>query len=293
VAAIVGDELVLLSEVKAKSRPVIENLERSGQEIPPELERQIRARALRSLIDEKLMFVVAKLNNFEISPEEIDHAVETLAREEGVSVPEVYAAMEERGYTRNSYREQLGLQLTTMRVIDAAVRSRVSVSDDDVLEIFEERYRKVAPGMRVRLRHILLPWPAEGGREATRSQAVILRQEALAGASFALLARDYSAAPNAKDGGLAVFREGEVAPELADAVFSLEPGEISEPIETQHGVNLLQIVDRFDPASVQLEEVRDDIEAEVREKKTMGELEKWLAERREESYIEIVAADLR
>jgi parvulin-like peptidyl-prolyl isomerase len=84
-----------------------------------------------------------------------------------------------------------------------------------------------------------------------------------------------------------------VATELEPYVFGMQPGEISPPVHTSHGVNLIQVVERFDPSSVRLEDVRGALHAELFDRKTQAELRPWLEELRENRYIEVVAPELK
>ena len=70
-------------------------------------------------------------------------------------------------------------------------------------------------------------------------------------------------------------------------------GEISPPIHTRHGVNLIQVLERFDPSKVELDDVRASIRAELLERETDREFQPWIEELRENRYIEVVAPGLR
>jgi hypothetical protein len=76
-------------------------------------------------------------------------------------------------------------------------------------------------------------------------------------------------------------------------VFNAEPGSISEPIDTDHGVNLVQVGDRFDPSSVKFEDVRARLASELASQKMGPELDKFLKELRKKHYVEVVDPGLR
>ena len=296
IAGVVDDEVILLSEVEAAAAPVIAKMEARHGELAPAAYREIRIQALQALIDSKLIETAAEQLGLEGSEEDVDNAVAAIARQEGITVEEIYAAVRNEGLTRATYRRRLAQEITRMRVISAAVRSRVMVRDEEVEELFRQRYRTGRGGLHVTVRHILLPWPpktTEAQEKELRSLAEKIRTRALEGANFATLARQYSRAPSAPEGGLTVFSEGEVAPELAPYVFGMEEGEISPPIQTGYGLNLVQIVERFNPDSLELADVRDALYAEIFERKTEAELRPWLDELRENRYIEVVSPELR
>lgn len=76
----------------------------------------------------------------------------------------------------------------------------------------------------------------------TREEAEKLREEILAGKSFAEAAKEVSLCPSGKQGGdLGFFGKGQMVPEFEKAAFSLPVGEVSEPIQTQFGWHLLVV----------------------------------------------------
>jgi len=295
VAAIVGDEVVLLSEVRTALQSVLARVPR-GQTLTPEEMRQVRDSTMRNLIDEKLVMQVAKQRGVTASDEEIDAAVSGIAQEESLSADEIYAAAAEQGLPRAAYRAQLGKQITRMKIVSGSVQGRVRVSEEDVRKLYAERFGQAKPGMRIRVLHILLGVPvdaAPAAREQAHAFALKLRDEARENGDFAALARKYSTAPSAQQGGLTVFREVDAPAEIKSAVEGLKPGEITAVIVNSHGENLFQFLDRFDPASTTFEQVADKLRSELLEQRTMPEFEKWLVEVRKNRYIEVVAPELR
>ena len=295
VAAIVGDEVVLLSEVRTAMQSVAARVPKDHPLTPQEM-KQVRDNALKSLIDDRLILQVAKFQGVAASDEELDAAVNGIAEEEGISVDTIYAAAAEQGLPRPAYREQLGKQITRMKMISGSVQGRVRVSDEEVRQLYDERYGQAKPGERIRVLHILIAVPSDAppdAREKARAFAGKLRDQARQNGDFGGLARKYSGAPTAQQGGLTVFREEDAPDLIKSAVFGLKPGEITDVIENAHGENLFQFLDRFDPSTVSFEQVADKLRGELIERRTMPEFEKWLADVRKNRYVEIVAPELQ
>ena len=296
VAAIVDKDVVLLSDVELSARIAIDRIERQRGPLPPEAVQEVFKDALQNLIDTRLIMQYARRANLSALPVEIDRAVENIAADEGVTPDAVYRAAAAQGLARESYRRELGVQLTRMKVMSGAVRARVTVSDDDVQALFHERYSSQKPGMRVRARHILLPWPEQDEPEQLermRQIAEQIRERAIETGDFGALAQQYSRAPSRVDGGLTTFSREEVAPRIRDVVFELPPGEVTPVIETDHGLNIFQIVNRFDPAEVRYEDVEASLRAELVESKVKPGFEEWVGKLREHRYIEILSPELR
>ena len=64
-------------------------------------------------------------------------------------------------------------------------------------------------------------------------------------------------------------------------------GEVSPVVETEHGLNLFQILDRFDPSKISLEEVEEQLRLELTERKVEPEYEKWIDELRKQHYVHV------
>lgn len=296
VAAIVGDEVVLLSEVNIAYQSYIERLRSEGKQPSPKDMAMLRQDILQSLIDEKIVMQFAKKQNMSASDDEIDEQIKNIAAEENVTVDAIYAAAAEAGLPRKVYREQLGQQITRMRILQQAVQGKVRVSDDDVKALYAQRYGNVKPGERIRVLHILIPVPPDATpakRAEARALTEQLREQAKQSGDFGALARKYSRAPTAPQGGLTVFRESDAPPDIKAAIAGLKPGEISEVIENSHGDNLFQYLERFDPSSITYEQVADRLRAELIQEQSKPAFEKWIAEVRKGRYIEVVAPELR
>jgi peptidyl-prolyl cis-trans isomerase SurA len=295
VAVIVGDEVVLLSEVRTAMRTVMARVPK-GQTLAPEEMKQLRDSAVKTLIDDKLVMQVAKKQGMTATEEDIDGAVAGIAQEEGVDVEAIYAAAAAQGLPRELYREQLGNQITRMKVVSSSVQGRVRITDADVRALYDERFGNAKPGARIRVLHILIALPPEATpdmRAQARALAIKLRDEARESGDFGALARKYSAAPTAQQGGLTIFRESDAPPAIKAAIENLKPGEITDVIENTHGDNLFQYLDRFDPSTVTYEQAADKLRAELVERRTMPEFEKWMVEVRKGRYVEVVAPELQ
>ena len=92
-----------------------------------------------------------------------------------------------------------------------------------------------------------------------KGEAEKVHQEAAKpGADFAALARKYSLDSRTKSQGglLGEMHRGELEPELAETLFHLKPGQVSEPIESEDGIHLFRVVS----VKTGLDELRPQIE---------------------------------
>lgn len=122
-----------------------------------------------------------------------------------------------------------------------------SLSDAEVEAFYaknQERYRMVERGALKYVEWAKTPTAADTTRVTNQLEA--LRQQALAGADFAELAREYSQDPSAAQNGgdLGWFGKGQMVGPFEQAAYALKPGEISPPIKSPYGYHIIKLHER-------------------------------------------------
>ncbi len=141
-----------------------------------------------------------------------------------------------------------------------ALRSKVVVPASDIERTYNNNIEQYTSPEQVRASHILLK--TEGKDDAAvKAKAEELLKQARAGADFAELARKNSEdEASAKNGGdLDYFGRGRMVPEFDQAVFAMQPGQISDLVKTQYGYHIIKLVDKKAATTRSLAEVRQQI----------------------------------
>jgi parvulin-like peptidyl-prolyl isomerase len=158
-------------------------------------------------------------------------------------------------------RDQLG-QEVIFQLRDSVIQVDTVISDDDLRRIYEGE----APDARLRARHILLTFPQQASqaqRDSVRSLMEEIRTRVLGGGDFASLARQYSQDPGSavQGGDLGEFGRGDMVRPFEEAAFALEPGEVSDIVESPFGLHLIRLEGKEVPG---FEQVRDQFRNRVR-----------------------------
>ena len=148
--------------------------------------------------------------------------------------------------------------------VDQLPGGKPQVSDAEVQAYYEGHLKNYTTEESARARHILIAVPQGASPQvdaAAKAKAEDLLKQIRGGADFAKLAAANSDDPGSKTQGgeLGTFGRGKMVPEFEKAVFTLQPGQTSEPVKTSFGYHLIQVEART-PASVKtLAEVKSEI----------------------------------
>ena len=142
--------------------------------------------------------------------------------------------------------------------------------------------------VQTRVQHILLKTSDLFSDDDAKKKLQLLRQRIEDGDQFAVLARSHSDDKGSalKGGGLGLISPGTLVPAFEQAMAKLNPGEISEPVQTQFGWHLIQVVDRIEKDNTQ-DYHKNQAREEIRKQKIEEETELWLRQLRNEAFVEI------
>jgi peptidyl-prolyl cis-trans isomerase SurA len=150
-----------------------------------------------------------------------------------------------------------------------------------VIKLLEKRAPGTAISTKVQqtqVRHILIKTGPTMQADDARRQLAGLRDRIVHGYDFADAARRYSQDGSASAGGeLGWVSPGQLVPEFEQAMSQLKPGEVSQPIQSQFGVHLIQVEGRRQ---------RDYARSVIREQKVQSAYEDWLRQLRDAAHVE-------
>lgn len=287
IAAQVGSEIVLVSEVRRLTEPAERELRRKGLR-ERDLE-ALRSQALERLIERALVRQVVKRAEMGATEQEVTQAMQDIARQNGLSLEELRQNVTSQGMPFEVYRERIRGEIERAKVINSMVGSRVDVTDEEVRELYEQRYGdQPQGGTGYRLRHILVPFTSDGA--AAREEACARVERALerirGGEPFPRVAREVSAVAADSGGDIGRFHSDELASWMRPAVEGLARGETSDVLRTDFGCNLLQVAEKSRHEPKELEQVRSELEQQVYQRKLKKEFADFLERIRERTYID-------
>lgn len=139
------------------------------------------------------------------------------------------------------------------------------IEEEKVLQLYDDYVNSLSQRERRKARHILLN--LEGDRNALETKLEAIRQQLLSGDSFEALAKEHSQdIGSAKQGGdLGWVEPGQMVKSFEDALYTLQPGELSDIVETSFGLHLIQLDDVEKETPLPLSVRREQIEKELKQ----------------------------
>ena len=248
VVAVVGNSSILHSEVEQTAQQLVEARRAEGYTS----DRDPKSEALEQLMMQKLLYNQALIDSVEVSTgdivQRVEAQVQSMTDEAGSDVELerkshmpiyhirelVRRQVEEQTYASAMQNDVIG----KVKVVPGEVEAFYNSTNKEDLPIIAEQYVYA---------HITkYPKGMEAAKRRTRERLLDMRERIVTGkAQFATLARMYSI-----DG--AAIRGGELEPTtlngwvkpFADAVEELKPGQVSEVVETQFGLHIIQMIDK-------------------------------------------------
>ena len=232
--------MLALSACNNGSEVVVETKEGNitKEELYKEMKERYGKEVLRDLVHEKVLS-----KKFKVTDKEIDQEIENLKEMYGVRYD---LAVQQSG--EEAIRKMVRLDLLRQK----AAMDDIKVTDEELKKYYNEYKPKV------RASHILV----DDEKTAKEIKAKLEKGE-----DFAKLAKQYSKdTGSAQNGGdLGWFGPGKMVEEFEKAAYTLNVGEISNPVKTQFGYHIIKVTDKEKKKS--FDEMREEIEYEVKKSK--------------------------
>ena len=180
---------------------------------------QMRRQVLDSMIEQVLIMQAAAQEGVAISDEELEATIQQ-SIEEGGGQASFEEWLQTSDLTYGDFKEEIRFQLLAQAIFERVTGSIPTTAE------------------QVHARHIVVNTEEE-------AQAILTRLQA--GEDFAALARQHSQDENTKEAGgdLGFFPRGLLlSPEVEEAAFALQPGQISEVVRSQFGYHIIQVLEK-------------------------------------------------
>jgi len=256
IAAVIDDEIILDSELKAYTLLRLSNL---GIKSDSTQLSQYKDQFLNELIDGKVLLVHGKKDStINVTNQEVEQAtnnhIAMLLQQNNLTLDSLKVELKrQQGITLAKFkadaRKAIKEQLMKQKVQQSYLYS-TKVTKKDVEKFYNEYIDSLPKmGESVRLSKLSLDInPSKKIRQVAFDKIQSIKQKLDNGEDFAKLAEKYSEGPEAGTGGDLGFIGKGTLSELVfeEKAFSLQPGQVSEPFETRYGFHIINVLERRD-----------------------------------------------
>ena len=287
IAAQVGSDIVLISEVRDSAAPMEQRLDQMGG--TEQDYAALRADVLERLIERALVKQVVRKAELQASEVEIDNAVQAIASDNGISMDELVASVQAQGLPFEVYRQRIKGEIEQSKVINGMVASKIHIEESEMRDRYDEVFaEQPSGGTEVHLLHLLAAVKDEAApaRRAACVEAESARARIQSGERFQLVAAEYLDADRPSPIDLGFIHEAVLASWMAVPVAKLDPGQMTPVLEMPFGCNVLLLVERRDFTPRSYEDTKEQIHQQMFSEKMQAEYVRFMERLRRQTYIE-------
>ncbi|MCP4644364.1 MAG: hypothetical protein GY851_28230 [bacterium] len=253
-------------------------------------------RLLDSMIDSKLIYVLAVDSGLKASENDIADQIEGMRKQVEAAKMEFEDALKRQGLTLAILKEKIAEGMVQQKYVENMTKDLV-VPEEELTEFYtqlKEAGRLEREEETVDVAHILITVPkgsAEDVWAGAKTRIDAARKRVVDGEAFGDVANDVSEDPGSnKRGGTytEIGPNSQYVQEFKDAALSLDVGGMSDPFKTQFGWHILTVNAKHPKGTLALEDVRDVLEQQLKEAKEREAIMKIIADAREKYPVEIL-----
>jgi peptidyl-prolyl cis-trans isomerase SurA len=294
----VNGEIITKSEFETRqvaqlrARPELANVTPGSLELQKAVA-EITPNLILDAVDELLLVQRGREQGYALGDAQFQQILTNIKTSNNLQDDAKFAeALRQEGLTMADLRRNLERQMLVSQVQRVEIIDKIAITDAESRAYYNEHREEFTSPTEVTLREILFEVPATdrgvnvAQDDAARARAEEVRQRLQAGEPFPRLASEFSAAASKANGGLiGPLNAAELADNLQALLAGMAVGDITEPLRTARGYQLLKLESRSEPKVRTFEEARGDIANKIGEQKMAVERQKYIDRLREQATI--------
>ena len=250
VAAVVGENIILKSDV---SQVVGMTALQRGLDVTKDVDllMMLQDGVISSLIDQKVILEMAKLDSIEIDDKEVENALDQQVESFILRAGSEEVAETMLGQSLSDFRREFWYDMRDRLITEQYQQQlimSVNINRSGVVSFYEE-FRDSLPSfpIKMKIRHLLVRIKAgEESKQEALLEINSIRNRILGGESFSDLARTFSEDPGTRNtgGSLGFIRRNQMVKEFETKAYTQDLNSLSEPVETSFGYHVLETTDR-------------------------------------------------
>ncbi|MDY0091363.1 MAG: peptidylprolyl isomerase [Candidatus Vecturithrix sp.] len=250
-----------------------------NQEFPAEQKTQVQKNILDQLVLQHLLLQEAAKVGIAVTDEVVNQRYEAF-KAQRPDVPEEQV----KPFIKN--------ELMIQQMIEQEIVSKITVSDEEMQQYYEEKKAQFKEPEQIQASHILVqvaPDASQEDKDAAKAKIDAILVQLNEGKDFGELAKEHSDCPSKEQGGdLGFFARGMMVKSFEDVAFGLDEGGISDIVETQFGYHIIKLTGKKAERDVPFDEVKDQLKQGLFQQKRNTEITSWIDTMKEQAQIEMI-----
>jgi len=248
-AAIVNDTVISDYDLRQRMGLFIAT---SGVRPTEDALKEIREQVLKQLETERLQLLEAQKNNVAVSASDVDKAIDSIITDNHLTMDQLKNVLAKGGVEMATLRSQIASSIAWSKLVQDQLGDRVHVTPEDVNAELD-RIKRGADKPHFLVSEIFQAVDAPEQDTKVLKDMTDLDAQIQQGAPFNAVARQFSQNPTAAGGGdLGWVLESQLPGELATALKTMHPGDVTPPIRASGGYYILQLRDRQEPVGTKV-----------------------------------------
>ena len=297
VVAVVNDDVITLSEVyEIGDQFIQQRCTRSAKGSVIDCMYEAEVEVLDSLITRALVKQKLAEAVMSVTPEEVDRTINRIMRDENIPDRDAFKeAVTSQGWDWSTYKDELSQQIRQMKFNQTFITSRVNVSEDEILNVYNRTQREFASSPKRTLEALsvqILPGMTLKEKEAVLQQLSEASTDINSGKmdwKKAIETLD-SGTYKRREGAMGSFQEAELIDEMKP-VFQLDIGSVSAPLTVANSIMLIRVVEETAGTIKALDEVREQIREQLFQEQVAEEMEQWVLTQRRQASVRVLLTD--
>jgi len=245
VVAIVGESVIVASELDKEMSLAKNNITNSGSSMPGL--NFLRQQVLERMITRKALEDLADRTGIRVSDNEVRLALQRLAQQQNLSITDYLNAVEKQGLSAYQLRQSILVEAKIMKLRRREVETKLIVNESEI-ESYLKKLRDTPASDESLVAHILIAIPENATAEdlevvSNRAQDALYKIDN--GIDFRQVAAELSDASDALEGGVMGWRDASNLPDLfLDALKVMRIGQRSEILRSPNGFHILFLLDK-------------------------------------------------
>lgn len=254
VIAIVNDTPILRSQLDRAVAQASAQLQAQNKPVPPA--QQLYPQVLDQLITKQIQLDIIKRQGLQAEENAVNAALTNLAQQNGVaSLAEFQQKLDaQRAGSYQALRQKVSEDLAIQTLQQQQLASRIKISDQDVNNFLKSPESNALEKSQYRTLHIRVPFEADAAGKTSdkqKKQALtvatqIAKNLQAENANIEQIMTDAQTNYNAQiqGGDMGYHVAAELPTELSKNITALEVGQVTNPIATAEGYNVIKLVDK-------------------------------------------------